>query len=259
MTASAQLGALLHPATTHPWPELLPPYPYGAGAPPTPASRPRWSSSCRLTSPSTGHAGAPGAVRARPRGCDRRRSCRGDANGRGHLGRAGGVGQVLAVEDGVGAGLLDGRGAPCARTGPQRLDLAAYPGEVRQRGVALADQLRERRPDRLLGRTGGRTRRGRASSSARAAAWALPRISPASFSAARTMACRQSMKAPTTSGLSPPGGRPSGRGRRVGGGRAPGGPGEARTAWLRAESRRLRRTLKRWCNRERCSSTCRRS
>jgi hypothetical protein len=31
MTASAQLGALLHPATTHPWPELLPPHPYRGG------------------------------------------------------------------------------------------------------------------------------------------------------------------------------------------------------------------------------------
>ncbi|HKH55625.1 MAG TPA: ATP-dependent DNA ligase, partial [Propionibacteriaceae bacterium] len=31
MTASAQLRALLHPATTHPWPELLPPHPYGGG------------------------------------------------------------------------------------------------------------------------------------------------------------------------------------------------------------------------------------
>jgi hypothetical protein len=29
MTASAQLGALLRPATTHPWPELLPPHTYG--------------------------------------------------------------------------------------------------------------------------------------------------------------------------------------------------------------------------------------
>ena len=42
MTASAQLGALLRPATTHPWPELLPPHPYGAGAPTTRGSRPRW-------------------------------------------------------------------------------------------------------------------------------------------------------------------------------------------------------------------------
>jgi ATP-dependent DNA ligase len=30
-TASAQLAALLHPATAHPWPELLPPHPYGGG------------------------------------------------------------------------------------------------------------------------------------------------------------------------------------------------------------------------------------
>jgi ATP-dependent DNA ligase len=30
-TASAQLRALLHPATAHPWPELLPGHPYGGG------------------------------------------------------------------------------------------------------------------------------------------------------------------------------------------------------------------------------------
>ena len=30
-TASAQLAALLRPATAHPWPELLPPHPYGGG------------------------------------------------------------------------------------------------------------------------------------------------------------------------------------------------------------------------------------
>jgi ATP-dependent DNA ligase len=29
--AAAGLGALLHPATAHPWPELLPPHPYGGG------------------------------------------------------------------------------------------------------------------------------------------------------------------------------------------------------------------------------------
>jgi ATP-dependent DNA ligase len=29
--ASAKLAALLHPATAHPWPELLPPHPYGGG------------------------------------------------------------------------------------------------------------------------------------------------------------------------------------------------------------------------------------
>ena len=56
-TAGAELAALLRPATAHPWPDMLPPHPYGAGALPTPASRPRWSSSCRSTSPWTGSAG----------------------------------------------------------------------------------------------------------------------------------------------------------------------------------------------------------
>jgi ATP-dependent DNA ligase len=28
-TAGAELAALLHPATTHPWPDMLPPHPYG--------------------------------------------------------------------------------------------------------------------------------------------------------------------------------------------------------------------------------------
>ena len=123
------------------------------------------------------------------------------------------------------------------RSGSLRLELAAYPCEVGQCGVALADQLRERRADRFLGRTGDRPRGRRAFLLGPRRAWAFPRISSASFSAALMMACMRAMNVPTTSGLSARGGGPSGRGRE----RAPGMPGGAGTAWLWAESRPLRK------------------
>jgi hypothetical protein len=87
-TASAQLAALLHPATDHPWPERLPPHPYGESAPPTRASRPTWSSSCPSTSPWTDHAGGARCGFVRVRGELNADDLAGDASGRGPISRA---------------------------------------------------------------------------------------------------------------------------------------------------------------------------
>src|SRR5215217_6716112 len=86
--AGAQLAALLHPATAHPWPELLPPHPYGGGRTAytrvTPEVVVELSVDLALERASLA---ASGAVYTRPRRTRRRRPCKGDASGRG-LGRA---------------------------------------------------------------------------------------------------------------------------------------------------------------------------
>lgn len=55
-TASAHLAALLHPTATYPWPELLPPHPYGGGRTAYTRVRPRAPAATATITP-----GGPGA------------------------------------------------------------------------------------------------------------------------------------------------------------------------------------------------------
>jgi len=84
-----------------------------------------------------------------------------------------------------------------------RLELAAYPCEVRQCGVALADQLRERRADRFLGRTGGRTRGRRAFLLGPRRGLGLSPDLVGLLLRGFDDGLQRAMKVPTTSGLSP--------------------------------------------------------